>query len=77
VQIFTVFGSKFGANAHAEDKSSSDAMARFPDSQIMKQIKLESELTKKYKADLAIKYDLTEKQLRKIAVEGATKGWPY
>ena len=61
----------------AEDKASSDAMAHFPDSQIMKQIKLESELTKKYKADLAIKYDLTEKQLRKIAVEGATKGWPY
>lgn len=67
----------FRGIATAEDRATQEAMARFPDSQIMKQIELERELGEKYKAELAQKYGLTEGQLREIMVEGVTKGWPH
>ena len=61
--------------AAAEDRATRDAMARVPDSQIMKQIDLESELVEKYKAKVAQQYGLTNDQLLKITVEGWEKGW--
>ena len=67
----------FRGIATAEDRATQEAMARVPDSQIMKQIELERELGEKYKAELAQKYGLTEGQLREIMVEGVTKGWPH
>ena len=62
--------------ATAEDRATHEAMARVPNSQIMKQIKLERKLTEKYKAKVAQKHGLTEDQLTKISVEGVKKGWP-
>ncbi len=62
--------------AAAGDRATRDARARVPDSQIMKQIDLERELEKNYKAKVAQQYGLTNDQLRKIAVEGVKKGWP-
>ncbi len=61
--------------AAAEDRATREAMARVPDSQVMKQIDLESKLQEKYRAEIARKYNLTEDQLLKISVEGVTKGW--
>lgn len=60
----------------AEDRATRDAMARVPDSQIMKQIALERELGKNYKSKVAQQYGLTNDQLLKITVEGVKKGWP-
>lgn len=60
----------------AEDRATRDAMARVPDSQIMKQIDLERELGEKYEAMVAQQYGLTNDQLLKITVEGVKKGWP-
>ena len=62
--------------AASEDRATRDAMARFPDSQFMKQIDLERKLGEKYKAAVAQKYGLTNDQLLKITVEGVKKGWP-
>ncbi len=62
--------------AAAEDRATRDAMARVPDSQIMKQLDLERELREKYKAKVAQQYSLTSDQLRKIMFEGVKKGWP-
>ncbi len=67
----------FGQIAAAEDRATRDAMARVPDSQIMKQIDLESELVEKYKAKVAQQYGLTNDQLLKIIYEGVKMGWPY
>lgn len=61
--------------ADAEDRATREAMARVPDSQIMKQIELERELTEKYKAEVARKYGLTKDHLLKISVEGVRNGW--
>ena len=66
----------FSEIAAAEDRATRDAMARIPDSQIMKQIDLESELVKKYKTEIAKKYNITDDQLIKISTEGVKKGWP-
>jgi hypothetical protein len=63
--------------AAAEDRATREAMARFPDSQVMKQINLESKLQEKYRAEIAGKYSLTEDQLLKISVEGVRKGWVF
>lgn len=63
--------------AAAEDRATRGARARVPDSQIMKQIDLERELGKKYKAKVAQQYGLTNDQLLKITLEGVTKGWPF
>lgn len=62
--------------AAAEDRGTREAMARVHDSKIMEQIKLERQLQEKYRAEIARKYKLTQDQLSKIVVEGATKGWP-
>ena len=62
--------------AAAEDRATREAMARVPDSQIMKQIELERELREKYKAEVTRKYNFTGDQLLKIVVEGVKKGWP-
>lgn len=59
----------------AEDRARREAMARVPDSQVMKQIDLESKLQEKYRAEIARKYNLTDDQLLKISVEGVMKGW--
>ena len=66
----------FRESAAAEDRATRDAMARVPDSQIMKQIRLERELREMYKAKVAQKYGLTNDQLFNISVEGVKKGWP-
>jgi hypothetical protein len=62
--------------AGAEDRATQEAMARVPDSQIIKQIELERKLAKKYKAEVARRHGLTEDHLLKIIVEGVKKGWP-
>lgn len=62
--------------AAAEDRATRDARARVPDSQIMKQIDLERELGKKYKAKVVQQYGLTNDQFLKVTVEGVKKGWP-
>lgn len=62
--------------AASEDRATRDARARFPDSQIMKQIDFERKLGEKYKAAVAQKYGLTNDQLLKITIEGMKKGWP-
>ena len=62
--------------ATAEDRATRDAMARVPNSQIMKQIHLEGELREKYNAKVAERHNLTKDQLLKITVEGVKKGWP-
>ncbi len=62
--------------ATAEERATRDAMARVPDSQIMKQIELERELKVEYKAAVARRHGLTEDHLFKISVEGIEKGWP-
>jgi hypothetical protein len=67
----------FRGIAAAEDRATREAMARVPDSQIMKQIDVERELGEKYKTELARKYGLTEDQLKEIVVEGVTKGWAH
>lgn len=59
----------------AEDRATREAMSRVPDSQIMKQIDLERELSSKYKLEVARKYGLSEEQLLKVTVEGVTNGW--
>lgn len=61
--------------AAAENRAMRDAMARVPDSEFMKQIDLERELGKKYKAKVAQQYGLTNDQILKIVVEGVKKGW--
>ncbi len=61
----------------AGDRATREAMARVPDSEIMKQIELERELTQQYKRDVARKYALTEDVLVEIGVEGIKKGWSW
>ena len=61
----------------AEDRATRDARARVPDSQIMKQIKLEGQLQEKYKTKVAKQYSLTNDQLIEIVVEAWKKGWPF
>jgi hypothetical protein len=60
----------------AEDRGTREATARVPDSQVMRQTELERELQSKYKADVARRHKLTNNQLREIAIEGISKGWP-
>ena len=66
----------FRESASAEDRATRDAMARVPDSRIMKQIALERELRENYKAKVVQQYGLTNDQLLKIGVEGMKKGLP-
>jgi hypothetical protein len=63
--------------AAAEDRATRDAMARVPDSEVLRQVTLESELETKYKAAIAAKYKLTEEQLLQILLEGVKMGWPH
>lgn len=63
--------------ALVEDRAMNEAMSRIPDSQINRQVDLQRELERRYKAELARKYGITAEQLQKIMVEGATNGWPY
>src|SRR5690606_28748557 len=65
----------FRQSAAAEDRATREAMARVPDSEIVKQIALEDELREKYKAELIAKYSLSGDQLLQIQLEGVTKGW--
>lgn len=60
----------------AVDRSMRESRVRIPNSQIMKQMELGIELTKKYKAEIARKYNLTIDQLGKISLEGGGRGWP-
>ena len=62
--------------AAAEDRATREAMARVSDSEIMKQIDLERELTQKYKTEVARKRGLTYDDLFEISVEGVKMGWP-
>ena len=62
--------------AKAEDRATREAMARIPNTQIMKQIDLERKLTDKYKAEVARKHGLTKDLLLKISAEGVKNGWP-
>lgn len=75
----------------AEDRAYDDAQQKYPlpeaskagysptvaREQLKKQAELKETLTSKYKNILANKYDLTRKQLDKIAIEGLKKEWPF
>jgi hypothetical protein len=63
--------------AALEDRASEEAMALVPNSMVMRQIDVQDELEKKYKAELARRNQLTEDQLLEISVEGVTEGWVY
>lgn len=58
----------------AERRATDEAMVREP-SDIYKQIDLEQKLAKKYKDELAIKYNLTKDSLSSIGIEGVTNQW--
>lgn len=66
----------FQAIGAAERRGTDEAMAQVPDTEIMKQIKLERELKAKYKHDVAREYGITYSQLTEIGLEGVEKGWP-
>lgn len=69
--------SAFREIAAAESRATDEAIARVPNSQIMKQVEVERELAQRYKQEIAHEYGLSEDQLLEISVEGVTKGWPY
>lgn len=62
--------------AAAEDRATREAMSRVPDTQIIRQIELEGELSERYKSEVAQKYELTDDQLVELVVEGVRMGWP-
>lgn len=59
----------------AERRATDEAIVREP-TDINKQVKLQQELTEKYKDELANKYSLNEDQLISIGNEGITNQWP-
>lgn len=67
----------FRSIAVAEDRATREAIARVPDSQIIKQVDVERALGEKYKMEIAGRYGLTEDQLLEITLEGVTNGWPH
>ncbi|MBX3493405.1 MAG: hypothetical protein KF899_10605 [Parvibaculum sp.] len=66
----------FRETVASENRATKEAMARVPNSELMKQIQLEGELMEKYKGEVARKYGLSEEQMLQISVEGIKSGWP-
>jgi hypothetical protein len=80
----------FRAIVAAEDRADADAQRMYPlpeplkpgyskakvRAQVMKQAKALNTLTEKYKAGVAKRYSITEKQLLDISVEAIEKNWP-
>jgi hypothetical protein len=80
----------FKATVTAEDRANADVQRMYPppdplkpdysqakaSAQVMKQADALNTLGKKYKAEVAKRYGITEEQLRDISVEGIEKNWP-
>ncbi len=64
----------FRASVTAEDRADADALRMYPN-QLMKYGKARNTLMKKYEAEVAKRYGITEEQLRDIDVEGVVKNW--
>jgi hypothetical protein len=66
----------YNAWVASEDRATHDAAARVPESQIKKQLALQSRLREQYEHGVLKKYHLTKDQLVEIGVEAYKKGWP-
>lgn len=64
----------FRASVTAEDRADADALRMYPD-QFMKYGEARNTLVKKYEAEVAKRYGITEEQLSDIGLEGVVKNW--